>query len=128
MARSRPRTRKARGSRRAEDATCWRRRPNLHSIFAQLRQLGGLPMIDTTRRSLVQGAAAMTVAAALPGRAGAQGEALKFGILTPLTGAGGADGPRMLKAMQGVIEEVNRAGGVLGRRIETVVEDDQTNP
>ena len=34
----------------------------------------------------------------------------------------------MLKAMQAVIDEVNKAGGVLGRKIETVVEDDQTNP
>ena len=64
----------------------------------------------------------------MPIRACAQGEPSKFGILTPLTGAGGQDGPRMLKAMQAVIDEVNKAGGVLGRRIETVVEDDQTNP
>jgi ABC-type branched-subunit amino acid transport system substrate-binding protein len=85
-------------------------------------------MTKTTRRTLLQGVAAMTAAATLPIRATAQGEALKFGILTPLTGAGGQDGPRMLKAMQAVIEEVNKAGGVLGRRIETVVEDDQTNP
>jgi branched-chain amino acid transport system substrate-binding protein len=85
-------------------------------------------MTKTTRRNLVKGAAAMTVAAAVPGPGFAQGETLKIGILTPLTGAGGADGPRMLKAMAAVIEEVNRGGGVLGRRIETVVEDDQTNP
>ena len=85
-------------------------------------------MTKTTRRTLLKGAAALTVAAALPIRASAQGEPLKFGILTPLTGAGGQDGPRMLKAMQAVIEEVNKAGGVLGRKIETVVEDDQTSP
>src|SRR5215831_19374974 len=85
-------------------------------------------MTKTTRRSLLKGAAAATAAAALPVRASAQGEALKFGVLTPLTGAGGADGPRMLKAIEAVIEEVNRAGGVLGRKIATVVEDDQTNP
>src|SRR5882672_301319 len=85
-------------------------------------------MTKTTRRTLLKGAAAITAAATLPIRASAQGEALRFGILTPLTGAGGADGPRMLKAMQAVIEEVNKAGGVLGRKIETVVEDDQTNP
>ena len=85
-------------------------------------------MTKTTRRTLLQGAAAMTATSALPFHTSAQGEPLKFGILTPLTGAGGADGPRMLKAMQAVIEEVNKAGGVLGRKIETVVEDDQTNP
>src|SRR6516165_869595 len=123
-----PQTRRARRLRRAEGAIRWRRGPNLPSIFAELRHVGGRPMTNTTRRNLVKGAAAMTVAAAMPNRASAQGEALKFGILTPLTGAGGADGPRMLKAMQAVIEEVNRTGGVLGRKIESVVEDDQTNP
>ncbi len=85
-------------------------------------------MTQTTRRDVLKGAAATTAAAALPIRASAQGEPLKFGILTPLTGAGGQDGPRMLKAMQAVIDEVNKAGGVLGRKIETIVEDDQTNP
>src|SRR5689334_15895643 len=83
-------------------------------------------MTTTTRRALLKGVAA-TVAAA-PIRASAQGEPLRFGILTPLTGAGGQDGPRMLKAMQAVIDEVNQGGGVLGRKIETVIEDDQTNP
>src|SRR6476646_5356470 len=85
-------------------------------------------MTKTTRRTWLKGAAAVTAGAALPLRASAQGEPLKLGILTPLTGAGGADGPRMLKAMQGVMEELNKAGGVLGRKVETVVEDDQTNP
>jgi ABC-type branched-subunit amino acid transport system substrate-binding protein len=85
-------------------------------------------MTKTTRRALIKGAAAAAAAGALPIRATAQGEPLRFGILTPLTGAGGQDGPRMLKAMQAVIDEVNKGGGVLGRKIETIVEDDQTNP
>jgi ABC-type branched-subunit amino acid transport system substrate-binding protein len=85
-------------------------------------------MTKTTRRALIKGAGAAAAAGALPIRATAQGEPLKFGILTPLTGAGGQDGPRMLKAMQAVIDEVNKGGGVLGRKIETIVEDDQTNP
>jgi len=34
----------------------------------------------------------------------------------------------MLAAMQAVATEVNAAGGVLGRRIEFVIEDDQTTP
>ena len=85
-------------------------------------------MTRTTRRALIKGAAATSVVAALPIRASAQGEPLRFGVLTPLTGAGGQDGPRMLKAMQTVIDEVNKDGGVLGRKIETIIEDDQTNP
>lgn len=85
-------------------------------------------MSRITRRTALKVAAAAAATTALPIRAYAQGEPLRVGILTPLTGAGGNDGPRMLKAMQAVFEEVNKAGGVLGRRIEAVVEDDQTNP
>ena len=85
-------------------------------------------MTGTTRRALIGGAAAAAALAASSLRTAAEADALKFGVLTPLTGAGGADGPRMLKAIEAVIAEVNKAGGVLGRKIETVVEDDQTNP
>jgi ABC-type branched-subunit amino acid transport system substrate-binding protein len=85
-------------------------------------------MTGTTRRALIKAAAAAAASAAVPIRTVAQADALKFGVLTPLTGAGGQDGPRMLKAIEAVIDEVNKTGGVLGRRIETVVEDDQTNP
>ncbi len=85
-------------------------------------------MLKTTRRKVLKGAAALAATAALPKGAYAQGEPIRIGILTPLTGAGGNDGPRMLKAMTAVFDEVNKQGGVLGRRIETVVEDDQTNP
>ena len=80
-------------------------------------------MSHLTRRSLLGAAAASLAAPAL-----AQTAPLRLGVLTPLTGAGSFDGPRMLKAMQGVAAEVNAAGGVLGRPIELVVEDDETNP
>jgi ABC-type branched-subunit amino acid transport system substrate-binding protein len=85
-------------------------------------------VMNLTRRRVLKGAAASVAAAGLPVRAWAQAEPVKIGILTPLTGAGGNDGPRMLKAMQAVFDEVNKAGGVMGRRINLVIEDDQTNP
>lgn len=81
-----------------------------------------------TRRRVLKGAAVSVAAAGLPVGAWAQSDPIKIGILTPLTGAGGNDGPRMLKAMQAVFDEVNKAGGVMGRPINVVIEDDQTNP
>src|SRR5262252_5044558 len=81
-----------------------------------------------SRRTLLTGGAATLAAATLPAPLRAQGAPLRLGVLTPLTGAGGFDGPRMLKAMQAVAAEVNAAGGVIGRQIELIVEDDQTNP
>ena len=58
----------------------------------------------------------------------AQSEPIKLATLTPLTGAGGSYGPVMAKVAKAVVDEVNGAGGVLGRKVELVSEDDQTNP
>ncbi|HEY6433302.1 MAG TPA: ABC transporter substrate-binding protein [Acetobacteraceae bacterium] len=88
-------------------------------------------MIRLTRRATLATAAASIAAPALgigPRTALAQGGSMGLGVLTPLTGAGSFDGPRMLKAMQVVADEINRAGGVLGRQIRLVVEDGETNP
>jgi ABC-type branched-subunit amino acid transport system substrate-binding protein len=81
-----------------------------------------------SRRRFVQATGALALTAFAPTVLRAQGEQLQLGVLTPLTGAGGFDGPRMAKAMQAVIDEVNAAGGLLGRKVVLVVEDDQTNP
>lgn len=84
--------------------------------------------LTVSRRTMLQSAGALAFAGAMPAIVRAQGAPLQFGILTPLTGAGGFDGPRMLKAIKAVLDEVNAAGGLLGRKVEVVVEDDQTNP
>lgn len=82
-------------------------------------------MIRTTRRAaLVAGTSIL----AMPGLVRAQGAPIRLGTLTPLTGAGGPYGPVMANCVRAVINEVNGAGGVLGRQVQLVSEDDQTNP
>ena len=81
-------------------------------------------MFRFTRRAFLQA----TAAAAAPAIGHAQNAPLTLGVLTPLTGAGSFDGPRMLKAMQAVADDINAAGGVLGRKVELTVEDTETNP
>src|SRR6185503_5282263 len=83
---------------------------------------------DLSRRTLLAGSAALAATAWAPRGAAAQGTPIRLGTLTPLTGAGGSYGPSMRKAMEWVVSEVNAAGGALGRKIELVSEDDQTNP
>jgi len=88
-------------------------------------------MSSLTRRSLLAAATAGIAAPAIalrPAIVRAQGGTTDLGVLTPLTGAGGFDGPRMLKAMQAVADEINRSGGLLGKPIRLVVEDTETNP
>jgi ABC-type branched-subunit amino acid transport system substrate-binding protein len=81
-----------------------------------------------SRRTFIAGGGAVLAAGMVPALARGQGGAIRLGTLTPLTGAGGNYGPSMLKAMQWVAGEINAAGGVAGRKVELVSEDDQTNP
>ncbi|MGE0798530.1 MAG: ABC transporter substrate-binding protein [Lautropia sp.] len=82
-----------------------------------------------SRRLLLLGTAAAATGVLMPpavrGQAGAP---IRLGTLTPLTGSGGSYGPTMVRTVRAVIDEVNAAGGVLGRKIELISEDDQTNP
>jgi branched-chain amino acid transport system substrate-binding protein len=76
------------------------------------------------------GAAAAGVAAGslgLPGVAFAQGAPLKIGFSMSLTGALAAMGKAALLSMQIWAEDVNAKGGLLGRKVELVYYDDQTN-
>jgi len=77
------------------------------------------------RRAVLAGSVA---ALASPAVVRAQADPIKLATLTPLTGAGGPYGPVMAKVAAVLVEEVNKAGGVLGRRVVLVSEDDQTNP
>ena len=80
------------------------------------------------RRQLLQGSALASMVGLLPKAAFAQSGPIRLGAVVPLTGAGGPYGPPMAKAAKGVVDEVNAAGGINGRKIELIVEDDQTNP
>ena len=85
--------------------------------------------MTTTRRTLLAttGAALLPLSAYAPAFAQESGP-IKLGALVPLSGAGGAFGPGILASQQLVVDEVNAAGGVLGRQITLTAEDDQTNP
>ena len=83
------------------------------------------------RKTRIARRAVIAAAAASPfviGSSRAQAEPIRLGALPPLTGAGGPYGPSMLKAIQAVVDEVNAAGGVKGRKIQLSYEDDQTTP
>lgn len=82
--------------------------------------------------SLVLLASACTGQAAPSGAPSSGGEGtddpIRIGAILPLTGAGSAYGPGMEVVIRAAVDEVNSAGGVLGREVELFVEDDATNP
>src|SRR4030088_1205674 len=86
-------------------------------------------MTRYSRRTLLKASAAFAGASTIgfPSISYAQTEKIKIGHLTPLTGFLGALGPYATLDMRMAKEEINRAGGVMGRPIE-VMSEDSVNP
>src|SRR5512147_2154699 len=53
---------------------------------------------------------------------------IKIGMGMPQTGGLGAGGKAALLALRMWVEDVNAKGGLLGRKVELIAYDDQTNP
>ncbi|MDO8767654.1 MAG: ABC transporter substrate-binding protein [Burkholderiaceae bacterium] len=80
------------------------------------------------RRALKAGAAVAGVSAlGLPALVAAQAEKIKIGHLTPLTGFLGALGDYAVQGIKMAAEEINAAGGVMGRQLD-VISEDSVNP
>jgi branched-chain amino acid transport system substrate-binding protein len=83
---------------------------------------------DPSRRLLLQGSVFAAVGSLLPAATLAQSQTIRLGALVPLTGAGGSYGPAMAKIAKVVVDGVNAVGGINGRKLDLIVEDDQTSP
>ena len=74
------------------------------------------------------GLPAATALAALLLAGAATAQTIKIGVNEPLTGAFAASGTYVVNGAKIAADEINAAGGVLGRRIELVIEDNKSNP
>ena len=82
-----------------------------------------------TRRGFTTALAGSIVAPAVIRTAYAQGATVKLGMVVPMTGAAAESGSFAQTGAKIALEQVNKAGGVLGKPLELVFEDDQTtNP
>ncbi|MGA8786570.1 MAG: ABC transporter substrate-binding protein, partial [Polaromonas sp.] len=81
------------------------------------------------RRHILQAGIATAGAAILgfPALVYSQSEKIKIGHLTPLTGFLGSLGEYAVMGMKMAAEEVNAAGGVMGRQLD-VLSEDSVNP
>src|SRR3954452_9521944 len=85
--------------------------------------------VNVTRRKVLGAVGATALTAAIPvGRARAQQNAVKIGMSMPQTGSLGAGGQAALLALRMWVDDVNQKGGLLGRKVDFIVYDDQTNP
>jgi branched-chain amino acid transport system substrate-binding protein len=71
----------------------------------------------------------LAAAVGLAALAAQAADPIKIGMVAPLTGPGAESGRFQTQGAKLAADEVNKAGGVLGRPLELVIEDDQTtNP
>lgn len=73
-------------------------------------------------------ALALVLLSATSGFAFAQQGTLKFGLAMPLTGGQALYGNDQVKAAQWAVAEINKAGGINGKKLEMVVLDTQADP
>jgi branched-chain amino acid transport system substrate-binding protein len=71
--------------------------------------------------------AALSVSVLLSGIAMAA-DPIKIGVVTPLSGTYAGIGQQVRWGLELATKEVNAAGGVMGRQIELVIEDEEANP
>src|SRR5918999_3725113 len=81
-----------------------------------------------SRRNVLKAGAALAAVSALPRKAFAQAGPVRIGMSMPQTGSLGAGGQAALVALRLWVDDVNQRGGLLGRKVEFIVYDDQTNP
>lgn len=85
-------------------------------------------MLSMNRRGLLAGAAALGAAAMIAATPAKAADPIKIGFSMGLTGGLAAAGKAAVIAMQIWADDTNAAGGLLGRKVELVYYDDQSNP
>lgn len=74
------------------------------------------------------GGRALLAATFAVGFAAAATAQTKIGIIQPLTGPAAASGNYVANGAKIAVEEINAKGGVLGQKVELVIEDNKSNP
>jgi branched-chain amino acid transport system substrate-binding protein len=81
-------------------------------------------MLGTSKAGVV----GLLAAALLGGSAVGAAAQIKIGVIQPLTGAAAASGNYVAEGAKIAADEINAKGGVLGQKIELVIEDNKSNP
>src|SRR6516164_10854764 len=76
-------------------------------------------------RVVLAGMTALAVSAALP--VSAQ-ETVKLGLVAAMSGQSAKSGEAIVRGISLAIDEINAKGGVLGKKVELLVRDDESNP
>jgi branched-chain amino acid transport system substrate-binding protein len=84
-----------------------------------------LEMRLLSRRLLLAGAAAASLTVALPAQAQ---ETIKLGLVAAMSGQSAKSGEAIVRGLSLALDEINAKGGLLGKKVELLVRDDESNP
>ena len=90
-----------------------------------MKSFGKKSPLSSFKKAVAVAAAVVGVALAAPAQAG---DTIRIGFGMALTGGLAGAGKAALIAMQVWAEDVNARGGILGKQVELIYYDDQTNP
>jgi urea transport system substrate-binding protein len=85
-------------------------------------------MIKMTRRSVLTSSAGLVAAAAFPMPALLAADPVKIGVVQPFSGGLELFGGQAKLGLDLAAAEINAAGGIMGRPVELIYEDDKTDP
>ncbi len=86
-----------------------------------------MPHFHSPRRPLLATSALLALSLTF-GVSTAQAQAIKIANVVELSGAGATSGTNFKNGVELAVKEINAAGGILGRKIETTTADTQSNP
>src|SRR6266851_3073780 len=70
----------------------------------------------------------LVIVAALTESVYAQNPSIKIGVVTPLTGTYAGIGQQVKWGLELASKEINASGGIMGRNVELLYEDEEANP
>jgi branched-chain amino acid transport system substrate-binding protein len=80
-----------------------------------------------TKIALLALACSLGIACALPAAAQNR-DPIRIGVVTPITGTYAPLGAQIKWGIDLAVKEINAAGGIMGRQVETLYEDEEANP
>jgi len=87
-----------------------------------------LSRIQPSRRLLAAGLLSWAAVTGAQAQTAPTSSAVRIGVIAPLSGPSADFGVPMLNGIKLAVEEINAAGGYLGRPLELVIRDDAANP
>lgn len=87
-----------------------------------------MPTSSNLRRVMLAASVTILAGLGIPSATLAQDATVRIGLLAPLTGTGGPYGAEEEQAARAAVKIINDAGGVLGKKLELVVADDESQP